>query len=220
MKRMIASLLLTVLVAFGVTQNVNAAAITPIMITDGNVTQSVSGVTFSVRKDYNHPYVEYTSAYGNGYNRQLVVELTITNQTGKAFNYTAYMTATDANGLQLVNANPLAASTFGTLANGASTTIQSIFLLTKANDVSTFTLGYQHMDYSSAYLTDVNLYASGLLSAVDFASRYPQTPVVLTVNYPMQHPGVGGADRKSAIRGSITSASSSASSTSSTAATK
>lgn len=204
-REMLGIMVVAVGCAVAMPQNAEAATITPIMITDGNVTQTQNGVTYSVRKDYNHPYVEYTSAYGDRYDRQLVVEVTITNHTGKAFNYTAYMTAADANGQQLVNANALAAGTFGTIQNGASVTLQSIFLLTKANDVTTFTLGYQHMDYSSAYIADMNLYANGLLSAADLASRYPQTPVTLTVNYPMQHPGVGGANRRSAIRGSVSS---------------
>lgn len=187
----------------GVTQNANAATITPIMMTQGDITTTVNGVTFTVRKDYNHPYVEYTSAYGDQYNRQLVVEMTITNNTGRAFNYTAYMTAVDANGRQLVNADSLAAARFGTVENGASATLVTTYLLTKANDVSAFTLGYQHMDYSNAYFADMNAYLAGGLSATDLALRYPQTPVILTVNYPMQQPGVGGADRRSAIKGSI-----------------
>lgn len=216
MKRILGILVVAAGCALAAPQQTEAATFTPIMMTEGNVTQTVNGVTFSVRKDYNHPYVEYTSAYGDKYNRQLVVELTIANHTGKAFNYTALLTATDANGRQLVNADSLAAARFGTVENGASATVVATYLLTKANDVTTFTLGYQHMDYSNAYFADMNAYLAGGLSAADLASRYPQTPVTLTVNYPMQHPGVGGADRKSAIRGSITSASSSTSSTTAT----
>lgn len=180
-----------------------AAAINPIMLTDGDITQTVNGVDFTIRKDYNHPYVEYTAAYGSKYNRQLVVEMVITNHSGKAFNYTAYLAAADANGKALVNSNNLAAAQFGTIENNASATVQVIYLLTKDNDVNTFTLSYQHMDYSAAYFADMNAYLNGAMTVTDVALRHPSTMVTFTVNYPMQQPGVGGANRKSAIRGSV-----------------
>lgn len=155
-------------------QQAEAAAITaPILLTEGNVEQTVNGVTYSVRKDYNHPYAEYTSAYGDQYDRQLVVEMTITNQSGAAIGYMAYMSAADVNGKALVNADPLAPYRIGILENGASVTVLQMYQLTKENDITSFTL------------------------------CYPPTAVYLTVNYPMQQPGVGGADRRSAIKGSV-----------------
>lgn len=174
MRRILASILLVVLVTLGVTQNVEAAAITtPILITDGDVTQTAGGVTYTVRKDHNHPYVEYTSAYGDQYDRQMVVEMTITNQSGAAIGYMAYLAAADCKGQALVNADPLAPYRIGILENGESATVLQIYLLTKDDDVTTFTL------------------------------CYPPTSIYMTVNYPMQQPGVGGADRKSAIRGAV-----------------
>lgn len=176
MKKTIISIALAVLVATGTAQNAYAvSAGSPILITQGNVETTLNGVTYSVRKDYNHPYVKYTSAYGDQYDRQLVVEVTFTNQSGAPIGYQAYMAATDANGKELVNADPQAPLRVGILENGASASVMQFYLLTKENDVSTFTLSY------------------------------PATAVSLTVDNPVQKPGVGGANRKSAIRGSVTS---------------
>lgn len=200
----IAALVGAGLAVAAVPQEASAATLNPIMLTQGDYTQTVDGVEFTVRKDLNHPYVEYTNAYGTGYNRQMVVDMTITNHSGKAFNYTAYTTAVDANGAPLVNADSLAAAKFGTLKDGESATVLAVFLLTSKNNVNTFTMGYQHMDYSAQYLADMNAYLAGTMTAAEVAIKYPQTPVIFTVNYPFQQPGVGGADARSAVKGSIT----------------
>lgn len=155
-------------------------------LSNEDLVQTVGGVTFKVRNDYAHPYVRYSDFHGKDYNRILVVDMTIINNTKTAFNYTAYTEAYDANGTQLINALPMAASEFGTVAPGKTATITSQFLLKKSNLVSNFYFKYNHMDYSAQYLADMNSYSNGLMTAAQIAAKYVPTQVTFAVTNPKQ----------------------------------
>ncbi|WP_130836560.1 hypothetical protein [Lachnoclostridium sp. Marseille-P6806] len=166
---------------------VHAAGITPYFLTVQNeVVKTPDGVMFQLRRDFAHPYVIRSENHGRDYNRVLVVELTILNNSGRMFNYTAFTSAADAAGKPLQNAEPLAACEFGTLENGKAANIVARFLLKKENDVSSFHIGYQHMDYSAQYLADMDAYSLGQLPLEEIAAKYAAVPVSFTVTNPKQ----------------------------------
>lgn len=185
------ALMLAVFTAVGTTLTgataVHAAGITPYFLTVQNEeVKTPDGVVFRLRRDFAHPYVIRSENHGRDYNRVLVVELTILNNSGRTFNYTALSSATDASGKTLQNAEPMAACEFGTLENGKAANIVARFLLKKENDVSSFRISYQHMDYSAQYLADMNAYSLGQLPLEEIAAKYVPVPVSFTVTNPKQ----------------------------------
>ncbi len=164
-------------------QVVEAKGIMPVILTQGNYTQTVNGVTFTLRHDYAHPYYQFTDAYA-GYNRMLVINMQIKNGTNKPFNYTALANAYDANRKQLANSNALAAAEFGVVEPGKTVEVTNVYLLKKTDNVFTYSYTYNHMDYSASYFNDMNLYLSGALTLADLQARYQPVPVTFNLTNP------------------------------------
>lgn len=162
--------------------NVCAATITPIYLTDGDITRTVGGVTYTVRHDITHPVVSRTSAWGDAYNRLLTIYLYVTNNSGAPLTYSVLTGCTDASGALLVNADPLAAAKFCTIENGKSGAVVAQFLAMPSDNLSSVTFSYNHMNYSQDYINDMNLYVNGQMTLEQVALRHPATPLYFPIN--------------------------------------